>query len=212
MSKIQIIVDGSSGIIKAPQRRIRGIGWGIVAHHDGETHEISGCRPVSWGFDGFHEHIAFIEGVMYALARGFSPSDISIYSDHDLLAWSNMYMHKPNGMMHKRFLIKEQLYAVCAQFYNGYTGYRKVKRVMERGQVHHMKGHRLNVDMNRADYLARFGVKKLFEGDFMQEPLKYEKWLAGGFHYYDDDRVQQQWIPPFSRTLKSNLLPGQVGI
>ena len=203
MSKIQIIVDGSSGVLKRKgYTKMRAVGWGIVAHFNGTTEEISGCRQVPWGFDGFHEHIAFIEGVLFARDKGFAWQDISIYSDHDIIPYAQLYMHKENFMTGKRWILKDQLFAVCCQFYQSYVTYKKLRNVIKKGRVGHMKGHERNIDMNRADYLARFGLKKIFDCNYMQEPLDHTRWLKIGFNYYDDNRTQHTWYPPFANTLQ----------
>jgi len=223
MSKIQIIVDGSAGakILGQKSGRLRGIGWGIVAHFNGTTKEISGFSTANRESMGYHEYCAFIEGMLLGLDYGFRYEDMSFYSDFHPIAYANMAMHDDNAMFTHRDRVLQSFQAACMEFY-GMKIFRQVQNCLKHARISYMKGHDRFVEMNRADYLARYAMKTGLGLNVKNFPCRsFNDWIRCGYcanHADDGTRHKQEYyhfMYPKSmlKTMpQSNLLSELVGI
>jgi ribonuclease HI len=95
--RIVLYVDGSGSQKTSSKGRSLPIGWGVVALHDDTHHEIvKGEYPRTGEEGALFETYAFIEGIQYAVEQGFSPEQISIYTDDERLSNGAFQLHPQN--------------------------------------------------------------------------------------------------------------------
>jgi ribonuclease HI len=203
MSKIQIYVDGSAGAEqKVPgaiihKKRIRATGWGIVAHFNGQTTEVSKGRQTGKGnsYDGEHEFIAFIEGVKLARSHGFIYEDMRIFTDFHELAHGHVACLPGNYQFKLKTHIYNRFRSICKRYYDAKT-YRETLQALRRAQVSLQAGHEIYVDTNRADYLAKQAMKSILNKK-KTNLVPYHIWVRQGFNVWVGGR-RYNWKIPFS--------------
>lgn len=196
--KLVLHVDGSR--VLPPSREFQSFGWGLVAIHDDTHHEKFGnVRGKKQSIlNGHHEHIAFVEGVRYAVEKGFAFKDVTIACDDDIFGYSAFCLHEGNFGQVGAEKIKNRLKRVVDLCYSPPV-YDQVMAAFLECRVIKLKGHRNDVYQERADYLAKFAAYVPVEPH--RAPLiPYEDWLGQGFVCYSKGEVEPVrsiWYPPF---------------
>jgi len=172
MSKMIMYIDGSERQLPKKDTVIQG--WGLLAlDKDGDSVELFGTAAKKTSHRGYHELHAFVAAIEFAEKRGLIPSETTIYTDDELIAYGGFHLVPANYSRSKKNLIK-RLRAFQAVFHPNYkTLVLKMIRWMIGAKLHWIKGHRVCVHNNRADYLARCGSKTTHPKDL--EP--YDRWL-----------------------------------
>ena len=192
---IALYVDGSAGYASGGNVAHFELGWGIVAHYDGVTAELSGNRSVPQFLFGAHERVAFVEGVLFALSHGYTFEEMVFFTDDDVIPYAGMYLHEQNGMGINRSKVEERFRTLCRKLYSDEVCER-VLECMRRSRFHKVRGHRYIVDHNRADYLAKKAMKRGLKGN-SEEVLDYQTWLSQGFLFWINTQEARTWFPPF---------------
>lgn len=182
MTNCIIHVDGSSYPDPITKKR-NGLGWGIVALHDDESHESSGAYIgiKNQGMNGAHEDIALLHALQYMRDNGFAPESTSIYCDDDLMGHAPTYLAKGNYRGYQADLIERRV-TRAATFIGQLDLVPKIMDELARAVVHKVKGHQGHVYQERVDYLAKWHARKML-GD-QTEQLPFEAWLKKGLVVY----------------------------
>lgn len=200
---IVIYVDGSSSG-RHPQYKHRqaALGWAVLAHFNDQTVEVTGHRRVPRAICGQHETFAFIEGMRFAQAQGYSFEEMSFYTDDERIALMGYFLHPENyakSAMKESFL--QSLRQVVEEAYDD-SVWGDCLTCLSRARITKLKGHAFSVCLNRADYLAREAMYAQVAEDANTAEarpfLSFEPWLAQGFVFYDRKGEEWTWYPPFS--------------
>jgi ribonuclease HI len=218
-----LYVDGSGSDKLTKSGKTLPIGWGVVALHDDCHHEIVRGEIPGRGTDGsLFELYAFIEGVQYAVGKGFAPEQISIYSDDDRIYRAVFMFHRENYVATETVdKLKARIEYACRRF--GDDAFANVMACLQRSHVSKLVNSTFSLYHNRAHYLAnagRTGVNVL-AGELPPPFLRYEDWLAsvvfkafmspanaaqrGIFGPFQPERatlngaVMWDFVPPFTR-------------
>ena len=177
------------------KRDIYTISWGIVAHLNDTTHEVSGAHDkVGQFFNGSHELFAFIESVKFMMSHNIDYKTVAIFTDDASVCHVNLMYVKYNTMDHTQKLT-QQLAQICKKFYNAEI-LEQCFECLKNARFEKIKGHRTIVYNLRADELARV-AREVTRGN-LTPILSFEEWLNDGFKYYDCDGVMQRWYAAFS--------------
>jgi ribonuclease HI len=165
-----IYFDGGSSMKR--KGKTIAIAWGIVAHLNGETHEVYGSvtksRQVS---TGCHELLALFESVLFAVNRGLSPTDCSFYTDDLMIAHAGFYLHPGNRTIRTSNLIMKHLTYISQEFYpDNPVLLDVVVDFLIKSRFSKVKGHSGIIDNCRADYLVR---QTRHNGQL----VPYQRWL-----------------------------------
>lgn len=195
MASMLLHIDGSSVKSRAGQRRFV-LGWGLVAHFAGTQAEAQGAVEVSQSFCGYHEMLAFVEGVLFAHARGYAPQDVAIYTDDEGIGYANWALHPGNYQGARADALGERLRRLTTALYSEAT-HALVLAYLREARIHKLRGHKFLIDQERADYLARQCAWRTLDGT-AQSPLTFEQWLAAGLEYYERGAdTPKTWYAPF---------------
>jgi len=196
---ITLYVDGSAGYVSGGKFNHFELAWGIRAHYDGTTEESLGSREVPQRAHGMHEKVAFVEGMLLALARGFAFEDMVFFTDDDVLPYGGMYLHPENGMGTRREQLEQRMLTLCRLLYTQDL-YDKVIECLKRSRFHKVRGHSFVVDHDRVDYLAKVGLRRGLRGD-TTPMLGFSDWLTQGVEYRRSADDRRTWFAPFVTTL-----------
>lgn len=154
MSLCIIHVDGSFYSASTSTKK-SGLGWGIVAEHDDQTHEACGGYAVSknQGLNGAHEDIALLHALAYMRNHGFSPQNTHMYCDDQLMGHAPTYLAKENFLGYKAELIERRV-TRAAQFIGQEALVPQIMQELQDVCLHKVKGHQGHVYQERVDYLA----------------------------------------------------------
>lgn len=189
MAALVLYIDGSDIPLDKKKGR-RALGWGLIALHDGLHIERAGCYHANAELTGFHELVAFVEGMQYAKQAGFQPDDIAIYTDDETVAYAHLAMHPENYRATAAIRLRHRIGKLSNALYGGKVA-EQVVRYLTGARIHKLKGHRTCVYNNRVDYLAN--------GLAQRKPIDdYDAWLAGGILRYRSPTETETWHPPFS--------------
>ena len=182
MSLCIIHVDGSFYSASTSTKK-SGLGWGIVAEHDDQTHEACGGYAVSknQGLNGAHEDIALLHALAYMRNHGFSPQNTHMYCDDQLMGHAPTYLAKENFLGYKAELIERRV-TRAAQFIGQEALVPQIMQELQDVCLHKVKGHQGHVYQERVDYLAKYGAH--FSVGESPEKLTFEDWLHKGLVVY----------------------------
>lgn len=198
-SRIVIHVDGSNVI--TPKSNVEGIGWAVIACHNDQLIETNGgvIHSRRGPLTGWHEQVAFIEGVLYAKNNGFNFKHLTILCDDDLFGYAQSWLHMDNFNQRRAQAVNERLERVAALLYPATSSdvIKLVHHAFKHATIHKLKGHSQMVYQERADYLAKFGARKVC-GLEKNLPLSFEDWLIAGIPYFDrEEKCSKTWYAPF---------------
>lgn len=193
MSKLSCYIDGSQVKESNTIRQ----GWGILAFHaHGETVEMNGVveHASTAQKAGWYETLAFYNAVKYAMSHGYSPADVSFYTDCSWVAYSGFHL-VPENYSGRRLAVTERLQMFKKFFYpQDETLVETMSHWLVNSQMHWLKGHKLDVNNNRVDYLARSAVYCKQASECME----FTEWLSNGLSVWDHELKQSaQYLPPF---------------
>lgn len=177
-----IYCDGST----RPGEKSTTIAYGVVVHHNNETHELNGRYDLSLEYVGLHEVVAFVEAMLFAESHGVDPKDVSVYTDDQFVSYAHFYLHPGNyrskethSMFGKLHLLDRLYNQPMVERMLGWLGTVRVSWV---------KGHRLCVDQNRVDHLARKALQR-------KDVLHRDEWVRSGFSLYRDGKPCTVYAP-----------------
>lgn len=189
--RLIVYVDGSQVI--GPQRRAQAQGWGLVALHDDQHHERRGhflggkVSPLH----GRHEHLAFVQAVLYARDQGFDPRQVSIYCDDDVFGYAAWSTHPGNFQGQKAEIVMQRLRGVAQHAFDA-SIIEPVLQTFFHSHIVKLRGHRQEVYQERVDYLAKFSARQalgLEEPD--AAPMDMQTWLEQGLEIYPRMPVEE---------------------
>lgn len=192
---------------------MQSFGWGLVAQHDGEHHERAGCviDKTSSPLTGHHEHIAFVNGVLYAHENRFDFGKVTIVCDDDIFGYAQGFLHNENYQVSRRDQVMGRLRTVVNNCFEP-EAFDLTLKALREARIIKVKGHQQDVYQERADYLAGMSARRgasLFAGlGVTDRPMEYERWLKKGFVVYEQVEpavpgvlgvpgVRRTWHPPF---------------
>lgn len=210
MSNLQLCVDGSRVLPNG--KLLQSFGWGLVAQHDGEHHERAGCvvDKVASPLTGFHEHIAFVNAVLYAREKGFDFARVTIVCDDGILGYGHEFLHEQNYQVSRRDQVLGRLKTVVDNCFDA-EAFELTLKALREARIVKIKGHQQDVYQERADYLAGISARRgasLFAGSGVTDkPMEYEHWLTKGFAAFEQIEpgtagVRKIWHPPFVKAGK----------
>jgi ribonuclease HI len=190
--RIVLYVDGSGSDKLTKSGKTLPIGWGVVALHDDCHHEIVKGELPGRGTDGsLFELYAFIEGVQYAIGKGFAPEQISIYSDDDRIYRAVFMFHRENYVATETVdKLKARIEYACRRF--GADAFENVLACLQRSSVSKLVNSNFSLYHNRAHYLANAGRigADVLEGAPPKAFLSYDDWLSNVvFKFYMSPEV-----------------------
>jgi ribonuclease HI len=199
MSKLTIYCDGSEvtkGIHKRTEYCTVSQGWGIVAYHtNGNTKEIHGAIDTTYDQRGYYELLAFYNAITYAEQQELIPKEVSIYTDDAWIAYSGFDL-VPSHCSPKKKAILKRLRGFRQRFCpNDNFAVMRIVRWMMYAQLHWVKGHCLDTNNNRADYLARSATAN-------KKPVSFWDWIKSGYSVWDESLEQTiHTYLPFVRSI-----------
>lgn len=160
MSKLVVYVDGSERE-KRVGTKVKNVygGFGFVAHHNGDTDEVFGAFDVVSNQRGFHELVAFTKAVLYAEEHGYTPEEVSFYTDYLFLAESTFHLYPGNRSLSKVNYLNRLRLLKKHYFPNEKGLVLKLATWLVNSRVTWVKSHANTVDNCRADVLARAGTR-----------------------------------------------------
>ena len=189
-------VDGSR--VLSDDRSRQGTGWAVVAVHADEHIEESGA--ISQGrhsvLGGYHEHVAFVQGVLLASRLGVPFERVTIVCDDDVFGYAATALHPENYLGTRRDKLLERLQHTVRNCFDA-SAFDLTMRAFEKARILKVKGHQRHVYQERADYLARMQARAA--AGVAQEPLVgFDEWLQCGLeHYVHHDEPPVRWYAPF---------------
>lgn len=189
-------VDGSH--VVAPRSKEQSFGWGLVALHDDAHHEVWGHHraPKVSPLLGYHEHLAFVNGVLYARAGGFDFRDVSIYCDCNIFGYAQTSLHPGNYNQERAEKLMQRLHTVAKHAFDP-SVVDLVLDAFRHSRLVKLKGHSFQVYQERADYLARHAARQGMLAEHEQcHPKDMDAWLAGGIAHYAPAKDAQPGSPP----------------
>lgn len=179
-----------SGLVGGRQKLTRSLGWAVVGCFDNRLLENAGgfIEPEGVQAAGYHEHIAFIEGVKFANRLGVPFEKVSLICDDDIFGYGPTWLHEGNLFGARRDQLLERLSFVIDTFFEPPTQ-NLVMQAFDRARIVKIKGHMLHVHQERADYLAKYQARAVC-GMESEPSESFEKWLERGFKVYDRDNDQ----------------------
>ncbi|HET8688382.1 MAG TPA: RNase H family protein [Methanosarcina sp.] len=199
MSKLTCYIDGSQIKEKGEIRQ----GWAFLAFHThGETVEMNGSYhgPAADKMrSNWYEILAFYNAVKYAISHGYKPEEVSFYTDCDWVAYGGFHL-VPENYSGRRDGVMERIKLLKALFYkHDETLVETMAEWLVKARHHWVKGHRIDVNNNRVDYLARSAIYSKPVADVME----FNEWLRNGFTQWDHNLQQNtQYIPPFTESVQ----------
>lgn len=190
-----IYVDGSFGGYADPNKRQQAkIGWGVVALFEDNAVELSGLYHVPRVMNGDYELIAFFEGVLFAHSRGYTPCEVSFYSDDMQVCYAGEYFHgnvevKPEVVAK----LKHRLERISKTVYPKYPEILAlVLKFMQYSRFVKLQGHAKCVYNLRVDYLCNSAVNQKTTEDFTH-------WMNSGIRRLRAtcEKETRRWYPPF---------------
>ena len=202
MSKIVMFIDGVEMEYRVNNQLLKLFGgYGIVAHHNGDTEELFGGYSVKPENRGFHELMAFKKAVDYAESFGYLPEEVAFYTDCRGNADAGFHLYPGNRSV-SRFSVIKRLRKFQKIYFPGETGLVvKLARWFMYSRVHWVKGHEGNVDNCRADVLARAGTRLAKENTNPVEVNDWDfvetlnEWLNKGRKVYFKGGVKETFFP-----------------
>lgn len=170
------------------------VSWGIIAHYNDTSVELSGVKRVPQSVNAYHEVFAFIEAVIYAYSHGFDASQIICYTDDELTGYSNYHIHVGNYSPRRQSLIDRTKF-ICDQFYTEDV-FDMVMKCYHDSHMVKVKGHDKTIYNLRCDYLANYARRSLKPVHVTMK--SFESWIDEGFITYLDCNTVTKWFAPFA--------------
>lgn len=167
-----IFVDGSA--FRKTRQKQNWVGWGVRAHFNGTSLEVSGSMLVTRDLKGTYEIIAFIEGLLLMTNRGIPLDEMSFYTDDSMVGYAHEFLHPDNFSATRAMVITTRIKLVCDALYTS-SVFELVLECLRKSRFTKVKGHSGIVDNSRVDYLARTSV-----GDAVVLP--YADWFKWHVH------------------------------
>lgn len=202
MSKIVMFIDGGEREFRRDNKLqcVYG-GYGIVAHHNGDTEELFGGYEVKPNDRGFHELMAFKKAVDYAESFGYLPEEVAFYTDCRGNADAGFHLFPGNRSKSKSCTINRLRKFQKVHFPDDKGLVLRLARWFISARIHWVKGHEMTVDNCRADVLARAGTRMMKEKK-KQETLNdwnyvetLNRWLHMGRKVYFKGGMEMEFWP-----------------
>ena len=197
-----MFIDGSEREHRV-NGKLKGLfgGFGILAHHNGDTEELFGGYSVTEKTRGFHELMAFKKAVDYAESFGYLPEEVAFYTDCRGNADAGFHLW-PGNRSKTRSNVINRLRKFQKTYFPKEAGLvLKLARWFLGARVHWVKGHETSVDNCRVDVLARAGtrmVKANLKPETMNDWKFVEslnRWLAMGRKVYFKGGMMHCFFP-----------------
>ena len=189
-------VDGSR--VLAKDRSAQGTGWAVVACYDDRLIEESGSyrHGRQNSVTGYHEHIAFVQGVLLAHRLGVPFENLSLVCDDDVFGYAVTALHPENYLPGRRESLLARLAHTVRSCFEP-SAFELTMRAFSCARILKVEGHQRHVYQERADYLARFQARQAC-GVEQPDMLDYDQWLLQGLEYYEHhDEPPVTWYAPF---------------
>lgn len=193
-------IDGSRrevprGTFTSHPTWMNALGWGIVALTKDTTIELSGAVPAPTKANGCHETLALVEAVRFIKQMQVPWQDVTIFTDDELVAYAAQALHPDNFRQSEAERVLFRLEQACQVAGEDLMADALV--CLTTSRFIKMKGHRLSVYHNRADYLAS---QATMAATGIPAPIQsYDDWLGKGFQYYTSKGEPKRWMAPFSK-------------
>lgn len=198
-----IHVDGSR--VRTKNRSAHAFGWALTGTLGGDLVESAGAHQLSklqlLEFGGLYEHVAFVQAVLFSHQLGVPPDRLTIFCDDEVFGYAPTWLHTNNYLPHRRAQVLKRLDQTVTHYFSE-EARDLVLETFERSRIVKIKGHRLEVHQERADYLAKH-QGKLAIGLTTEPALSFDAWLeAGILRYTDPNLPPETWHAPFVRSLE----------
>lgn len=200
MSSILIYLDGSSVQLSPKGGKQVSVGWGLVALANDTQVEQFGAHQLPISFSGYHEQIALVEAVRYAHQQGFTPEEVSFYTDDEILRNAQEGLHPGNCRASWTNQLRDRICKLVGHAYE-VEMWPLVETYLRGARVNKLKSHRNLVYNHRVDYLAKNAAYSLKESP--RAVTNYDDWLAAGFVRYLDNDTTETWFAPFTNSILS---------
>ena len=206
MSKLILHIDGSEVVRKNDRTRFSG--WSVISLHGDELHETSGCMSSDRNdpLSGYHEQIAFVNGVLYAHDKGFDFKNVNIFCDDECFGNGPSYLHMENYRAVQSERLMDRLAHVVKHCFEP-RALALTLQAFDQCMITKVKGHSHHVYQERADCLAKFAATQKSQNEENKLALPFEDWLKQGIPYckvVDGVRVFDTWFAPFVEVKKEN--------
>lgn len=202
MATLCIHVDGSEVLDKPAQRRA--LGWAVVAHHDGNLVEERGAHATALKHGetkGYHEHLAFVHGVLLADRLAVPLEDVTLLCDDEIFGYAATWLHPGNYRGINRQQVLDRLKKTVDSFFSP-EAFDRVMKAFSLSRIVKLKGHRYEVYQERADYLAKHSARIAVTAQEDEPPLAFDEWASKGFiKYVSPDLPPERVYPPFTATV-----------
>lgn len=198
-------VDGSR--VLTANRRCQSLGWAVVACHQDRLLEEHGHFTSNAGtpYCGYHEHLAFVQGVLLAHRLKVPLEQVSIICDDDIFGYAPTWLHAENYMFGRREQLLTRLRFTLKHIVKQPDAEVHVLDAFRKARIVKVKGHQFHPYQERADYLAKHSARAACGFD-EGAPLDFDTWLQRGQEYYiSHDQPVQTWYAPFVASLEDPL-------
>jgi len=193
-------IDGSRrvaprGTFPEQPRWTDAIGWGLVALWNDQKVEMSGAVPAPVNANGLHEVLALVEAVRFIQTTGLSFRDVTIFTDDEVVAYAQQALHPDNFSQTAAERVRRNLDIVCRLVGDAELAAAALT-CLTTSRFVKLRGHRLWVYPNRADYLSSQATLELIGSPV--NLLGFDEWLHKGFVRHDEvTGAASRWYPPF---------------
>jgi ribonuclease HI len=198
MNRLQLSVDGSC--IQLPGQRKFALGWAFVAASSVFCGEHSGALHIDHEFRCHHEVLAVIEGFRWARHMGFSPEQVVLSTDDQILGYANTILHPGNYRKAAADKLQDSIRSICKKHFELDIAAQTLE-YLRHARVEKVNGHgrrgRYFAEHARADILARQSAQQLAGVPFTEPVLSFEDWLRVGPLEYSpvEDKLVHQPFP-----------------
>lgn len=175
--KVIIYFDGGTYKEKIDNKVQFKASYGVLMHKGLEDPiESLGSHNVPLHCANRHEYVAFVEAYKLIKEHEIEYKDIHFYTDCDMLAFSNLYLHKDNYYVETKKKLLEEI-KLTANVLGIGSAYHDIIECLEKSIFHKVKSHDNCIDNFRVDYLSKQAYKK-------NKPLCYQEFLGCAFKSY----------------------------
>lgn len=180
--RLVLHVDGSRAHTEG--RHLLALGWGLVALHDDQHHERQGNLVYTRDdpFTGYHEHLAVVQGILYAHELGIEFSNVTLFTDDQVFGYAQQRLHPENYRQAAGHALRTRLRTLVNRLFPPEV-FDLVLKALNEMLIVWVKGHQNHVYQERVDYLARTTARRCL-GLEESPHLLYDEWLARGFVNY----------------------------
>lgn len=162
-----------------PKRNEQVASYGIVIDADETQLELMGAVKGNYQLNGLHELLAFGEAVLWLSSHQVKPEEVAFYGDDQTSIYGALsYNSGWSNDAHYRCLV-DGMAKLVKLGHMPTDIMEKVHVYIAGSRFHKVKGHKLCVNNNRCDYLAKTAGRRLLQ--VKHKFLDFERWLALGF-------------------------------